>query len=89
MKWFLITILSLFGFLFLSKGIELWTAIDQVGANGMAINFLGVEVSKGVIKEKLPSFAFGFTAAAIIPILVIINIAIKSKIIKEKNRPFV
>jgi hypothetical protein len=89
MKWFIVMLLFLFGFLFLDKGIELWTVIDQVGANGITISFLGVEVSEGVLKEKLPGFAFGFTVAAIIPILVAINIAIKSKITKENNHPIV
>jgi hypothetical protein len=89
MKWFLVALLSMFGFLFLDKGIELWTVIDQVDANGIVISFLGVEVSDGVLREKLPSFAFGFTVAAIIPILVAINIAIKSRITKENNHPII
>jgi hypothetical protein len=89
MKWFLVALLSLFGFLFLEKGIELWTVIDQVDAKGIAINFLGIEISETVLKDKIPSFAFGFTVAASIPIIVAINLAIKSTIIKEKNRTIV
>jgi hypothetical protein len=89
MKWVLVVLLSLFGFLFLDKGIELWTVIDQVDSNGIAISFLGFEVTDTVLKEKVPSFAFGFTVAAIIPILVAINIAIKPGIIKENNRRIV
>lgn len=89
MKWFLVALLTLFGFLFLEKGIELWTVIDQVDAKGITLNFLGIEISEAVLKDKIPSFAFGFTVAASIPILVAINIAIKSIIIKEKNRSIV
>ncbi|MBY0096766.1 hypothetical protein [Mesobacillus maritimus] len=89
MKWFFVALLSLFGFLFLEKGIELWTVMDQVDAKGIAINFLGIEISETVLKDKIPSFAFGFTVAASIPIVVAINLAIKSTIIKEKNRTIV
>jgi hypothetical protein len=89
MKWFLVVLLSLFGFLFLDKGIELWTVLNQVDGNGIAISFLGVEVSEAVLKEKIPSYAFGFTVAAVIPILVAIYIVIKSKLSKETNHPIV
>jgi len=89
MKWFLVVLLSLFGFLLLEKGIELWTVIDQVDGNGIGLHFLGIEINEVVLKEQLPSYAFGFTAAAIIPLLVAIKIAVKLKISKKSNLPIV
>ncbi len=89
MKWFLVVLLSLFGFLLLIKGIELWAIIDQVDNDGIGLHFLGVEINEVVLKEQLPSYAFGFIAAAMIPTLVAINIAIKIKISKKSNLPIV
>lgn len=89
MKWFLVVLLSMFGLLFLGKGIELWTVLDQVDGSGIGISFLGIEIIDRVLKDRIPSYAFGFTIAAAIPILVAINVAIKSNIKKEKKHPIV
>lgn len=89
MRWFLVVFLFLFGFLLFGKGIELWVLIDQVDSNGIDLYFLGVEIDEVVLKEKLPSYAFGFTAAAIIPILVALNIAFKMKLSKKTDLPIV
>lgn len=79
MRWLMVILLSIISILFLEKGIELWSSIDKVDGDGIGISFVGLSVSERVLNESIPGYALGFTISALIPILVAINIAIKSK----------
>jgi hypothetical protein len=79
MRWLMVILLSIISILFLEKGIELWSAIDQVDGDGIGISFVGLSVSERVLNESIPGYALGFTISSLIPILVAINIAIKLK----------
>ncbi|MBM4761960.1 hypothetical protein [Bacillus sp. B15-48] len=86
MKWVMVLLLSLFGILLLSEGMELWMVLDDVGSEGMNISFLGIKLIDNAIKERIPSYAFGFTVAAFIPMLLAVNLVIKSKLINQNNQ---
>jgi hypothetical protein len=86
MNRFFVLVFSLLGLLFLGKGLELWMALDKVDANGMTIEFLGIMVVEHVVKDSIPSFALGFTVAAVIPFLMATTFAIKSTYALRKEQ---
>ena len=79
MRWLLVVLLSIISILFLGKGIELWSVLNNVSGDAIGISFIGMSISERVLKESIPGFALGFTISSLIPILVAINIAMKIK----------
>ncbi|CAM3738933.1 hypothetical protein [Mesobacillus zeae] len=79
MKWVLVFILCGISLLFLSKGAELWFTLG----NPASISFLGVPINENVPKESVAGYALGFTVAAIIPVLVAVNIYFRAALKKK------
>lgn len=79
MRWLLVILLSIISILFLEKGIELWIVLANIDGEGIGISFLGTSIIEKVFKDSIPGFALGFTISALIPLMVAINIALKSR----------
>lgn len=83
MKWLWVLLLMIISFLFLIKGLELWSVINHVDGDGIGVTFLGLSVNDHVMNESISGYALGFTIASIIPFLVAANIALRAKIKKK------
>ncbi|WP_210365153.1 hypothetical protein [Bacillus sp. REN3] len=77
MRWVWILLLLFMGMMFLGKGIELWSALQDVSGSGVSIRFIGIHVSDHVLKESLPGYVLGFIMASFIPFMVAINLVLK------------
>lgn len=85
MKWLWVLFLSIISVLFLVKGIELWSVVDNVDGDGIGISFLGLSISDRVLNDRIPGYALGFTIASLIPFLVAANIALRAKMTKKTD----
>jgi hypothetical protein len=83
MRWILVLLLTTISVLFLLKGFELWSVINNVNGDGIQISFLGLRINEHVLNESISGYALGFTIASIIPFLVAANIALRAKMKKK------
>jgi hypothetical protein len=85
MKWIVSIFLLSFSLLLLLKGINLWTALGHADGSGIAISFIGIEISGRAGKEAIPGYALGFTIAGLIPLFVLANIFIRPLLLKGER----
>ncbi|NMH71653.1 hypothetical protein HF078_01055 [Bacillus sp. RO2] len=73
-RWLVSIALVIFTFLFISKGLQLWSYGSAVDGGGIGVYFLGLEINDRVIEVYIPIYAIGFFIAGLSTLLLsIIN----------------